>query len=71
MLQMAASVKNNGNCHLPKVVAVAVAYMRWSFTSGSNCKALTEKCLVLWTGGRYGRWSQMEIRRYTYSYCFA
>ena len=29
---------------------VAVAYRRWSFTSGSNCKALTGKILVFWIG---------------------
>ena len=29
----------------PKKV-VAVAYRRWSFTRGSNCKALTGKILV-------------------------
>ena len=33
-------------------VAVAVAYRRWSFTRGSNCKALTGKALVFWIGGR-------------------
>ena len=27
---------------------VVVAYRRWSFTRGSNCKALTEKILVFW-----------------------
>ena len=31
---------------------VAVAYRRWSFTKGSNCKALTGKILVFWIGGR-------------------
>ena len=31
---------------------VAVAYRRWSFTGGSNFKALTGKVLVFWTGGR-------------------
>ena len=31
---------------------VAVAYRRWSFTRGSNCKALTGKILVFWIGGR-------------------
>ena len=31
---------------------VAVAYRRWSFTRGSNCKALTGKVLVFWIGGR-------------------
>ena len=31
---------------------VAVAYGRWSFTRGSNCKALTGKILVFWIVGR-------------------
>ena len=31
---------------------VAVAYRRWSFTRGSNCKSLTGKILVFWIGGR-------------------
>ena len=31
---------------------VAVAYRRWSFTRGSNCKALTGKILVFWIGSR-------------------
>ena len=31
---------------------VAVAYRRWSFTRGSNCKALTVRVLVFWIGGR-------------------
>ena len=30
---------------------VAVADRRWSFTRGSNCKALTVKILVFWIGG--------------------
>ena len=34
---------------------VAVAYRRWSFTRGSNCKALTGKVLVFWIGGRTWR----------------
>ena len=47
---------------------VAVAYRRWSFTRGSNCKALTGKILVFWIGGRlwdvaaYESWSHMEVR---------
>ena len=46
---------------------VAVAYRRWSFTRGSNCKALTGKVLVFWIGGHlwevvaYERWSHMEV----------
>ena len=49
---------------------VAVTYRRWSFTRGSNCKALTGKILVFWIGGclwevvAYERWSDMEIRLY-------
>ena len=31
---------------------IVVAYRRWSFTTGSNFKALTGKILVFWTGGR-------------------
>ena len=31
---------------------IAVADRRWSFTTGSNCKALTGKVLVFWIGGR-------------------
>ena len=30
------------------MVAVEVAYRRWSFSRGSNCKALTGKVLVFW-----------------------
>ena len=30
---------------------VAVSDRRWSFTRGSNCKALTVKILVFWIGG--------------------
>ena len=51
---------------------VAVGFKRWSFTRGSNCKALTVKVLVheFWIGGlfwevvAYERWSHMEIRLY-------
>ena len=28
-----------------------VAYRRWSFTRGFNCKTLTGKVLVFWIGG--------------------
>ena len=51
---------------------VAVAYRRWSFTRGSNCKALTEKILLFWIGGNlwevvaYKRWSHMEVPLYMY-----
>ena len=49
----------------------AVAYMRWSFTRGSNWKALSGKILVSRIGGRL--WevvaniggSHMEVRLYT------
>ena len=47
---------------------VAVAYRRWSFTTGSNCRALTGNVLVFWIGGRlwevvaYAKWSHMEVR---------
>ena len=50
---------------------VAVAFRRWSFIRGSNCKALTGKVLVFWIGGRlweviaYERWSHMEVRLYS------
>ena len=53
---------------------VAVAYRRWSFTRGSNCKALTGEILVFWIGGRlwelvtYEWWSYLEVRRYLNSY---
>ena len=46
---------------------VTVACERWSFTRGSNYRALTGKNLVFWIGGRlrevvaYERWSQMEL----------
>ena len=30
----------------------ADAYRRWSFTRGSNCKALTGKVFVFWISGR-------------------
>ena len=42
-------LKNNRkslNFQAQKVVAVA--YRRWSFTRGSNCKALTGNVLVFW-----------------------
>ena len=55
---------------------VAVAYRRWSFTKGSNCKALTGRILVFRIGGRlwevvaYERWSHMEVRVYMTLGCF-
>ena len=33
---------------------VAVAYRRWSFTRGSNCKAFTGKILVFWISAYMG-----------------
>ena len=51
---------------------VAVAYRGWSFTRGSNHKALTEKILVFWSGGNlwevvsYKRWSHIEVWLYMY-----
>ena len=45
-------LKNNRkslNFQAQKVVTVA--YRRWSFTRGSNCKALNGKVLVFWIGG--------------------
>ena len=49
---------------------VAVAYWRWPFTRGSNCKALTGKVLVFWISGHlwevvaYKRWLHMEVQLY-------
>ena len=49
---------------------VVVAYGRRSFTRGSSCKALIEKVLVVWIGGRlwevvaYERCSHIEPRLY-------
>ena len=66
-------LKNNRkslNFQAQKVVAVA--YRRWSFTRGSNCKALT----VFRIGGRlwevvaYEKWSHMEVRVYMTLGCF-
>ena len=64
-------LKNNRkslNFQAQKVVAVA--YRRWSFTIGSNCKALTGKILVFRIGGplwevvAYEKWSYMEVQPY-------
>ena len=43
---------------------VAVAYRRWSFTRGSNCKALTGKILVFALAVAYKSWSYIEDRLY-------
>ena len=53
---------------------VAVAYRRWSFTRGSNCKALMGKNLVFWIGSPLWevankRWSHMEVRLYFFTFC--
>ena len=42
-------MENHFNVHAQNVVAVA--YRRWLFTRGSNCKSLTGKVLVFWIGG--------------------
>ena len=45
-------VQNNGkSLNFQSQKVVVVAYRRWSFTRGSNCKALTGKMLVFWIGG--------------------
>ena len=40
---------------------VAVAYRKWSFTRGSNCKALTVEILVFPIGGRTRRFDRSLI----------
>ena len=66
-------LQNNGkSLNFPAQKVVALVYKRWSFTRGSNCKALTGKVLVheFWIGGllwevvAYERWSHMEVRLY-------
>ena len=65
-LQEVKNSRKSLNFQAQKVVAVA--YRRWSFTRGSNCKVLTGKVLVFWIGGRLWevvaneRWLQMEVR---------
>ena len=61
-------VKNNGkSLSFQAQKVVAVAYMRWLLTRGSNCKALTGKILVSWIGSRLWevfaceRWSHMKV----------
>ena len=50
-LQEVKNDRKSLNFQAQKVVEVA--YRRWSFTRGSNCKALTtEKVLVFWISGR-------------------
>ena len=67
-LQEVKNDRKSLNFQAQKVVGVA--YRRWSFTRGSNCKALTEKVLVFWISGRlqqmvaYERWSHIEVRLY-------
>ena len=60
-------LKNNRkslNFQAQKVVAVA--YRRWSFTRGSNCKALTVFRIDgrLWEVVAYEKWSHIEVRPY-------
>ena len=49
---------------------VTVAYRRWSFTRGSNCKALTGKILKFWLDSHlwevvaYERWLHTEVQLY-------
>ena len=66
-------LKNNEkSLNFPAQKVVAVVYKRWSFTRGSNWKALTGKVLVheFWIGGllwevvAYKGWSHMEVRLY-------
>ena len=51
----------------------AVAYRRWSFTTGSNCKALTGKVLVfrigsrLWEAVAYGGSTVLEKSQYSWN----
>ena len=67
-LQELKNSRKSLNFQAQKVVAVA--YRRWSFTIGSNCKALTGKISVLRIGGplwevvAYEKWSYMEVRLY-------
>ena len=46
----------------PKRV-VAVAYRRWSFTGGANCKALTRKVLVFWNKAINRLWEVVAYER--------
>ena len=68
-LQEVKNRRKSLNFQAQKVVAVA--YRRWSFTRGSNCKVLTGKVLVFWIGGRLWevvaneRWLHMEVRLYS------
>ena len=57
-------VKNIGRLlnHKPRNAAT-VAYRRWSFTRGFNCKVLTVRTLVFSIGGW---WSHMGVRLYHY-----
>ena len=54
----AQEVKNNEksfSCQ-PHIVYTMVAYRKWFFIKGFNCKALTGKVLVFWiTGTAFGR----------------
>ena len=44
------SLKTMENFNHKAQKLVVVAYKRWSFTRGSNCKASTGKIVVFWTG---------------------
>ena len=45
------SLKTMENINHEAQKLVVVACRRWSFTRGSNSKALTGKIVVFWTGG--------------------
>ena len=42
---------------------VAVAYRRWSFNGGANCKALTRKVLVFWIKAINRLWEVVAYER--------
>ena len=54
---------------LTRGLVVGVAYRRWSFTTGSNCKALTGKVLVCWIGGRLWEVVAYERKPYIKFHC--
>ena len=55
-------MKNDGKLinRQSRKVVVVVAYRVWSFSRGSNCKALTGKNLVFWISGRL--WEMVASR---------
>ena len=65
-LQEVKNSRKSLNFQAQKVVAVA--YRRWSFTRGSNCKVLSGKVLVFWIGGRL--WEVVTNGGSTYSEMF-